>query len=89
MDGDEILRQLQAHAPLDGVVRVHTFKGIIDDRLDEITIEVRYWEEENGRSRYHIHAVTEAGERVAGSKAYDSLEMAIDLFHWYAIPRQE
>lgn len=89
MDGDEILRQLQAHAPLDGVVRVHTFKGLMEGRLDEITIEIRYWEEENGRERYYISVVDEEGNRVSSTNPYSSLETAIKTFHWYAIPKQE
>ena len=85
MDGDEILRLLKTQAPLDGVVRIHTFKGTFEGSMEEITIEVRYWEEVNGRGRYLIHALTGTGERVVGTNPYASLETAIKRFPWYAV----
>lgn len=84
MSGDDVFRQFQQHAPLEGVTRVHTLAGSLEDSLREISIEVREWEED-GRKRYHIRATNEFGAKAFGTNPYDSLDLAIQLFPWHEL----
>ncbi len=84
MESWKILHLLEEHAPLDAVALIHTFKGSVEGNIRDITIEVREWNE-GAKQRYHIRATTEQGKQVFGTNAYDSVEIAIQVFPWYEV----
>jgi hypothetical protein len=88
MNADEIFRALQGATPLEGIRRIHTFKGSLGYPSEDITIEITEWAE-SGTSRYHIRAHDQHGNHAFGTGPYDSLETAIRLFPWDELAMKE